>query len=131
MERLTIKFPNGYLLQEPKTEDGALEYINAIGEKLGKYEDAEEQGLLLKLPCKVGDTVYYPWIYDGQSCVALNEVESINIYYNRLPIITVKDWESDMCMAKTFTIEDFGKTVFLTKERAEESLQWLQSEVEE
>ena len=99
--------------------------------KLKEYEDLEEQGLLVKLPCKVGDTVYYPWIYNGQSGVALNEVESINIYYNRLPIITVKDWESDMCMAKTFTIEDFGETVFLKKERAEESLQWLQSEVEE
>ena len=26
--------------------------------KLAEYEDLEEQGLLLKLPCKVGDTVY-------------------------------------------------------------------------
>lgn len=26
--------------------------------KLANYEDLEEQGLLLKLPCKVGDTVY-------------------------------------------------------------------------
>ena len=27
--------------------------------KLKEYEDAEEQGLLLRLPCKVGDTIYY------------------------------------------------------------------------
>lgn len=27
-------------------------------EKLADYEDAEEQGRLVKLPCKVGDTVY-------------------------------------------------------------------------
>ena len=27
-------------------------------EKLASYEDAEEQGLLLRLPCKVGDAVY-------------------------------------------------------------------------
>lgn len=26
--------------------------------RLAKYEDLEEQGLLLKLPCKVGDTVW-------------------------------------------------------------------------
>jgi hypothetical protein len=26
--------------------------------KLAGYEDAEEQGLLLRLPCKVGDTLY-------------------------------------------------------------------------
>lgn len=30
----------------------------AVLEKLAKYEDMEEQGLLIKLPCKVGDTVY-------------------------------------------------------------------------
>ena len=29
-------------------------------EKLADYEDAEEQGLLLRLPCKVGDILYYP-----------------------------------------------------------------------
>lgn len=27
-------------------------------ERLESYEDAEEQGLLIRLPCKVGDTVY-------------------------------------------------------------------------
>lgn len=26
--------------------------------RLAEYEDAEEQGLLIKLPCKVGDAVY-------------------------------------------------------------------------
>ena len=26
--------------------------------KLKEYEEAEEQGLLLRLPCKIGDTVY-------------------------------------------------------------------------
>ena len=29
-----------------------------IYEKLREYEDLEEQGLLVKLPCKVGDKVY-------------------------------------------------------------------------
>lgn len=28
--------------------------------KLAEYEDLEEQGLLLRLPCKVGDMLYYP-----------------------------------------------------------------------
>ena len=34
------------------------EIMTSVCEKLGKYEDLEEQGLLLRLPCKVGDTVY-------------------------------------------------------------------------
>ncbi len=28
-------------------------------DKLADYEDKEEQGLLIELPCKVGDTVYF------------------------------------------------------------------------
>lgn len=31
-----------------------------LRERLKGYEDLEEQGRLLKLPCKVGDTVYEP-----------------------------------------------------------------------
>lgn len=34
-------------------------YISDALEKLADYEDLEEQGRLLKLPCKVGDDVYY------------------------------------------------------------------------
>ena len=34
------------------------EAIARANEVLKSYKDAEEQGLLLKLPCKVGDTVY-------------------------------------------------------------------------
>ena len=34
-------------------------------DKLAAYEDAEEQGRLVILPCKVGDTVYYLDPYDG------------------------------------------------------------------
>lgn len=29
-----------------------------VAEKLATYEDLDEQGLLLKLPCKFGDTIY-------------------------------------------------------------------------
>ncbi len=36
------------------------EYWLKLYFKLKDFEDAEEQGLLLKLPCKVGDTVYVP-----------------------------------------------------------------------
>lgn len=73
-------------------------------------------------PCKVGDTVYYPWIYDGQCGIAFSEVESIKIYVNGLPIAVVEDWKSDMPMPICFDTDDFGKTVFLTKEEAEAKL---------
>ena len=38
------------------------EIMTSVCEKLGKYEDLEEQGRLVKLPCKVGARLY--WIDD-------------------------------------------------------------------
>ena len=73
-------------------------------------------------PCKVGDMMYYPWIYDGQCGIAFSKVESIKIYVNGLPIAVVEDWKSDMPLPICFNTDDFGKTVFLTKEEAEEKL---------
>ncbi len=39
--------------------ENSYDFKNLLIQKLGEYEDLEEQGLLIKLPCKVGDTVYY------------------------------------------------------------------------
>lgn len=33
-------------------------YIQQVFKKLADYEDLEDQGLLVRLPCKVGDTMY-------------------------------------------------------------------------
>ena len=55
MERLTERIDN-----VPDGESGVWvkqhDYISAA-EKLADYEDAEEQGLLLRLKCKTGDDV--------------------------------------------------------------------------
>ena len=58
MERLTVSGVNIGFLDSSK-----LPSYESIYEKLRKYEDVEEQGLLVKLPCKVGDMVYTacPW----------------------------------------------------------------------
>ena len=50
MERLTPKEENG--------NTWSMHNLTDIVNKLAHYEDLEEQGLLLKLPCKVGDTVW-------------------------------------------------------------------------
>ena len=86
----------------------------------------KDKSHIIELPCKIGDTVYYPWIYDGQCGVAFNKVESIKIYVNGLPLVVVEDWKSDMPMPISFCNEDFGKTVFLTKEQAEAKLKKLE-----
>lgn len=65
--------------------------------KLAEYEDLEEQGKLLKLPCAAGDTVY---------CIR----ESWSGY-----VIDKKKFKVGM-------IDKFNKTVFLTKSDAERAL---------
>ena len=49
-------------------------------EKLAAYEDAEEQGLLLRLPCKVGDTVYH---IVGRIIL---EVENVDLFFLLLSV---------------------------------------------
>lgn len=63
MERLTERLPDGRnIIRNYYSHTFNANYGNFVeGEaidKLSDYEDLDEQGLLLRLPCKVGDTVY-------------------------------------------------------------------------
>lgn len=95
-------------------------------EELKKYKYAEEQGLLLKLPCKVGDTIYQPLI-DGQ----INEYKVIGLVYD----IVKNEWAFEVAtqiglewMKTVCHMEFIGKTVFLTKEEAEQKLKEMESD---
>ena len=71
--------------------------------------EAEEQGLLLTLPCKVGDTVYGTHI-------------EYNLKIDKLEYsIEEEKFEIEKCRY-------FGEYVFLTKEEAEAKLKELQNE---
>lgn len=78
-----------------------------LREKLTEYEDAEEQGLLLKLPCKVGDDVYY-----------------ILGIPNETPCVI------ESCVFELSDIHRIGKTLFLTREEAEQALEAMKGGVE-
>ena len=80
-------------------------YCSHIVDKLADYEDLEDQGLLVKLPCKVGTTVYHIVPVDTNSRKAIIE------------------HEADLFFILVATVEErWGKTVFLTEQEAEESL---------
>lgn len=55
MERLTRKNKsiNSYILKDPS----AIGCMDAV-DKLGNYEDLEEQGLLFKIPCRCKDCIH-------------------------------------------------------------------------
>ena len=100
MERLT------YRGLERMTEDGLTtpsysDYpTRRIIEKLAEYEDLEEQGLLLKLPCPIGTEVWT--IMCGMT--------------GKHPTLFKQSFEYSM-------IEHFGKAVFLTKDEAQNKIE--------
>ena len=129
MSRLTNHFDycecfecNGY--DEEFAKENMCKYLNTsrdkcldrnIYNKLVEYEDLEEQGLLLKLPCKVGDKIYqiednYIYEFDAKSIDIRKENE-----------------EYIFCIEYgDYKLDDIGKTVFLTKEEAEKELKRLE-----
>ena len=96
--------------------------------KLAEYEDLEEQGLLLKLPCKVGDTVYiidkrytkcssFDEEYSESSCWNCGEECDSKMYY-----VVAKRYVGTLEWI-ILRLKYFNKTVFLTKEEAEKELE--------
>lgn len=101
-------------------------------EKIAAYEDSEEQGLLLRLPCKVGDTVYVvtsPFnVFDD---IEYDENMKDEVYEAYVSSVSFyESGEQFRIYAKVtnhfigayFRECDFGKTVFLTKSEAEAKL---------
>ena len=72
-----------------------------------------KQGLFLNLPCKIGDTVYRP-IPNLYRKYTENIVTEIIIKENAITFKTDKGIEWD--------IDTIGKTIFLSKEEAEQKL---------
>lgn len=88
--------------------------------QLKDYEDLEEQEKLVKLPCKVKDTVY--GISMGKIIkLTVNEISTL--YMKGEKIINVKCQNNDEF--RNYVEREFGKTVFLTKSEAEEKLKEL------
>lgn len=92
-------------------------------QKLKEYEEAEEQGLLLRLPCRVGDTIYRINQYAKEPIISMKvlqihygELSRGNTFF-RVDAINDEDM-GESCYFK----DDFGKKVFLTKEEAEAAL---------
>ena len=94
--------------------------LELMFEKLAEYEDLEEQGLLLRLPCKVGTTVYNTtWWDDVQEKV---KVDGKTFYR------TVHKHKVSKSTFSLLDIYDFGKTIFLTKSEAEKKLKEMESD---
>lgn len=129
MERLTEKIGNTncvkgcgsnckYGFQHCRTEDWEnCKTIDDVIDRLAEYENLEEQGRLVKLPCKIGTEVYdITWWDDVQEKVVVKG----KAYYR-----TVHKHKVTKLPFTYSDIDNFGKTVFLTKSEAEAKLKEL------
>ena len=85
------------------------------------YEDAEEQGLLLRLPCKVGDKLYRITPYAKEPIITTHVLQiNIKQFFNEKIIvrIDVMDKMGESC----YFLDDIGKKAFLSRAEAEAKL---------
>lgn len=124
MERLTERNPlwiDDEMWERACEPD--CEEVDAVYRKLKDYEDAEEQGLLLRLPCKVGDTVYQI----TRNFISEYQITSETIY----PYGIQFNWECTKGIYKNvvgFADFEINKTVFLTRGEAEAKLKEMEGE---
>ena len=129
MERLTEREP--YWLGEEfwtSAKEPSEAEIDAVYEKLKEYEDLEEQGKLLRLPCKVGDTLYHIL-----ACTTAEDFGKKYVSWFIVTHITINTTKEvaivgrDVCNREwRINSRGIGKTVFLTKAEAEAKLKELE-----
>ena len=130
MERLTERDEKGFALLITKCGDGCkygsidtcnYECDKDFIEKLAEYEDAEEQGLLLRLPVPIGTTVY------KFEPLAKGTKRYIKTTITRYDVFNDSIWFT-FANGLGRNIEDFGKYVFLTQAEAEQKLKEMESD---
>ena len=101
--------------------------IRAILKKLADYEDAEEQGLLLKLPCKVGDTLYRVNKGAKEPVIMMRVIQLyINQIHKDRTVMRI-DAINDADMGESCYLPcDIGERIFLTREEAEAKLKEME-----
>lgn len=91
-------------------------------EELKSFKEAEEQGLLVRLPCKVGDTVYVPTrVLVSEFKITAIFCDIHGTYFYWLFYCGIYERTSG------FSERDIGKTVFLTREEAEKKLEEMKA----
>ena len=97
-------------------------HSRAALKKLAAYEDAEEQGRLVILPCKVGDTLYAP----TRNIISEFRVEVFEYGGYSESFLRI-GWRLTKGITGNFRLDgirasEIGKTVFMSREAAEAAL---------
>nr|DAG26891.1 MAG TPA: Manganese responsive transcriptional regulator member uptake regulator, fur, mur [Bacteriophage sp.] len=100
--------------------EGEREY--RVLDKLATYEDLEEQGLLVRVPCKVGDTVYRVNAGAKQPIIPMTVSEIHFLCYKNERAVRFDAIGKEDMGESCYRLEDIGRIVFLTHEEAEKKL---------
>ena len=124
VDRLAAYEDTGLLPEDFKkafNEDALLkktaQYLGTTPDRLHEWAKAEQEGRLVVLPCKVGDTVWFVRPLDSKKEITETTIEKMVVkgsgVYMKLA-----------CNAMYETsCNSIGKTVFLTREEAETALE--------
>jgi len=118
MERLTKTYDDGSFgsADDLSCGENSYDFKDLLINRLGEYEDAEENGLLVRLPLKKGSKVY-----SVKEEYTVTEISCFDDF--ELKFIAKNDYS-----AIRFNVKEIGKTVFLTKAEAEEKLKEMEGE---
>lgn len=109
---------------ERLTQSGAKEAkqdvtIKQALEKLTEYEDLEEQGKLIKLPCRVGDKLY---VINSKEEILELTVKNFSYYAYSIPRLEIY-FEDASGFESCLFDGTLNEGVFCTQEEAEKALQ--------
>jgi len=102
-EKVFLEIEKAFL-QAADTIEALSAKLAAANRELAEYKDLERQGNLIRLPCKMGDTVYM--IYNHSKNRRIIEEIKIDMFFLMQAVMEGR----------------FGKTMFLTEEEAKEAL---------
>ena len=117
-EKNTIVIPNSFISSADCAEK--YEQVAKWLKELKSYKYLEEQGLLVRLPCKVGEKLW---------CIVDSAIRELRVHHFDMPAFGTTDIV--FRYADGFKLERFvgeiGKTVFLTREEAEKKLEEMEN----
>ena len=124
MDRLTTKIEDKYFSRHERLSNGEFAGDLACINKLGELEDLEEQGLLLKLPCNIGSTLYdITEFVEGYEHPEIYVIDASKIEIS-------KDEKGILYCIDGVELRDkhFGTILFESMEAAEQAFRQIQEE---
>ena len=135
MDRLTNIGSNGEIWITDNDETRRFGRKESAYKKLAEYEDLEEQGLLLRLPCVIGADIYFiPSKTNYKLNILQGYPESNRVYHQNVDKISFTqygwylecDKDIEYATGQIFIDKSYKETWFLTQEEAEQKLKEME-----